>query len=138
MEREREREREKGKELYAYSGLTEKIIGCAMAVHKELGPGLLESIYEEAMTIEFGELGLSFQRQVEMPVIYKRRQLNGTFRADMVVENAVVLELKSIEQMHPVFDAQLLTYMKLGGWKVGLVLNFGMETLRQGLKRIVL
>jgi GxxExxY protein len=133
-----ERGREKGKELYAHSGLTEKIIGCAMAVHKELGPGLLESIYEEAMTIEFGELGLSFQRQVEMPVIYKRRQLNGTFRADMVVENAVVLELKSIEQMHPVFDAQLLTYMKLGGWKVGLVLNFGMETLRQGLKRIVL
>ena len=129
---------EGAKELFMYQGLSERIITCALAVHSELGPGLLESIYEEAMTMEMGEAGLSFQRQVELPVQYKGVPLNGVYRLDMVVENTIVLELKSAMQMHPVFDAQLLTYMKLGGWRVGLVLNFGMPTMREGLRRLVL
>jgi len=123
---------------YLFRDLSENIINCAIAVHKELGPGLLESIYEEAMTIEMAVAGLSFQRQIELPVFYKGQQLNGIFRSDLVVENSIVLELKSVMQMHPVFDAQLLTYMKLGGWKVGLVLNFGLPTLREGIRRLVL
>lgn len=126
------------REEYQYEALTDRIIGCAIDVHTELGPGLLESIYEEALTIEFGETGFLFQRQIELPVMYKGRLLNGRFRADMVVENTVVLELKSVQVMHPVFVAQLLSYMKMGGWKVGLLLNFGMPSLRDGLKRIVL
>jgi GxxExxY protein len=126
------------REEYQYEALTDRIIGCAIDVHTELGPGLLESIYEEALTIEFGEAGFLFQRQIELPVMYKGRLLNGKFRADMVVENTVVLELKSVQVMHPVFVAQLLSYMKMGGWKIGLLLNFGMPSLRDGLKRIVL
>jgi GxxExxY protein len=125
-------------EEYQYKALTDRIIGCAIDVHTELGPGLLESIYEEALTIELGEAGFLFQRQIELPVTYKGRLLNGKFRADMVVENTVVLELKSVQIMHPVFVAQLLSYMKMGGWKVGLLLNFGLPSLRDGLKRIVL
>ncbi|MGO8693257.1 MAG: GxxExxY protein [Rectinemataceae bacterium] len=125
-------------ERYPHRELTERIIGCALTVHTELGPGLLESVYEEAMTIEMAEAELAFQRQIQLPVLYKGQQLNGSFRADFVVENAIVLELKSVQLMHPVFDAQVLTYLKLGGWKVGLILNFGLETLRKGLKRIVL
>jgi GxxExxY protein len=130
------REGEKAKLLY--QDLTERIIRCALEVHTVLGPGLLESVYEEALTMEFALDGLAFVRQIEMPVDYKGSRLNGTFRADMVVEDAVVLELKSAMQMNPIFEAQLLTYMRLGGWKIGLILNFGQANLKDGLKRVVL
>lgn len=129
---------ERGEEVFEHRELTEKIIAAAMVVHKELGPGLLESIYEEALGIELAAAGLAFQRQIELPVVYKGQRLNGRFRADFVVENSVVIELKATELMHPVYGAQLLTYMRLGGWQVGLVLNFGLEAIRQGIKRIVL
>ncbi|HRZ65253.1 MAG TPA: GxxExxY protein [Spirochaetia bacterium] len=125
---------EKGKE----AELTERIIACAIAVHRELGPGLLESIYEEALTMELGMNDLLFVRQVEMPVFYKGVALSGCFKADFVVEGKVVLELKSVEHILPVHEAQLLSYMKLGGWDVGLLINFKSAMLRDGIRRIVL
>ncbi len=122
--------------VFLHKELTETIIRCAITVHTELGPGLLEALYEEALSFELQEAGLLFQRQVEMPVYYKGIPLNGCYRADLVVENSVVVELKSVTQSSPVFEAQLLTYMRLGGWRVGLLINFGMETLRRGLTRL--
>ncbi len=118
--------------------LSEKIIGCAIAVHRDLGPGLLESIYEEALGIELGQVGVSFARQVALPVVYKGTLLSGSFRVDMVVENKVVIELKCVETILPVHEAQLLSYLRLGGWKIGLLLNFKSNILKQGLRRIIL
>lgn len=118
--------------------LSEKIIGCAIAVHRELGPGLLESIYEEALGIELTRLGVSFLRQVPLPVVYKGALLSGSFRVDMVVENTVVVELKCVETLLPVHEAQLLSYLRLGGWKIGLLMNFKSSILKQGLRRILL
>jgi len=123
---------------YPNQDLTERIIACAIAVHQELGPGLLESIYEEAMTLELSRAGLSFQRQVELPVVYKGERLSGRYRIDMIVENAVVVELKSVAGMHPVHEAQILTYMRLGGWSSGLILNFENRLMKDGIKRMVL
>ncbi|MBN2875096.1 MAG: GxxExxY protein [Spirochaetales bacterium] len=118
--------------------LTDKIIACAIAVHRELGPGLLESIYEEALGIELAHAGLSFNRQVELPVVYKGLSLSGSFRVDMVVENSVVLELKCVDAIAPVHQAQILSYMRLGGWKIGLLLNFKSAILKDGIRRVVL
>jgi GxxExxY protein len=123
---------------YPHKALTERIIKCAIAVHMELGPGLLESIYEEAMTLELQLEGLSFVRQVELPMAYKGHRLAGSYRIDLVVENAVVVELKAATDFHPIHEAQVLTYLRLGGWKVGLLLNFNQRLLRDGVKRIVL
>jgi GxxExxY protein len=125
-------------EEYPHRTLTERIIGCAIAVHSEIGPGLLESIYEEAMTVELFQAGLAFQRQVELPIVYKGQRLSGAYRIDMVVENAVVLELKSATIAHPIHDAQLLTYLRLGGWTTGLILNFNTRLMKDGIKRVVL
>lgn len=118
--------------------LSEKIIGCAIAVHRELGPGLLESIYEEALGIELTQIGVSFVRQVALPVVYKGALLSGSFRIDMVVENTVVIELKCVETLLPVHEAQLLSYLRLGGWRIGLLMNFKSYILKQGLRRIIL
>lgn len=118
--------------------LSEKIIGCAIAVHRELGPGLLESIYEEALGIELSQIGVSYARQVALPVVYKGLLLSGSFRVDMVVENTVVIELKCVEIILPVHEAQLLSYLRLGGWKIGLLMNFKSSILKQGLRRILL
>jgi GxxExxY protein len=107
-------------------------------VHRELGPGLLESIYEEALGIEFGYAGLSFNRQIELPVVYKGCLLSGTFRVDMVVENRIVLELKCVDMILPVHQAQILSYMRLGGWKIGLLLNFKSAILKNGIRRVLL
>src|SRR5689334_16162143 len=103
--------------------LTQKIIGCAIEVHRQLGAGLLEALYEQALAIEFGLQGLKFDRQVDLPVEYKG-QMIGRYRLDLLVEDAVVVEIKSVERHDPVFEAQLLTYMKLTGKKVGLLINF--------------
>lgn len=100
--------------------ITEKIIGCGIIAHKNLGPGLLESIYESALGIEFEEAGLVFERQKVIPVTYKNKSI-GEFRADLIVENRIVVELKSVERMDPVFHAQVLSYMKLGNYKIGLL-----------------
>lgn len=117
--------------------LTEKIIGCAIEVHRTLGPGLLESTYESALCIEFQLAGLTFQRQIIVPVTYKNQPI-GDYRLDLVVENAVVLEIKSVDRFDPIFEAQLLTYLKITGLKRGLLLNFNSRLLKDGIKRLVL
>jgi GxxExxY protein len=117
--------------------VTEKIIGCAIEVHRNLGPGLLESVYEEAMCIEFELQGVSYQRQLSVPVNYKGRVV-GDYRLDLLVEDAVVVELKSVERHDPVFEAQILTYMRVTGKKVGLLINFNTKLLKEGVKRFVL
>lgn len=117
--------------------LTQKIIGCAIEVHRQLGAGLLEALYEEALSVEFELQNLKFQRQVELPVSYKDRPI-GQYRLDLMVEDLVVVEIKSVERHDAVFEAQLLTYMKLTGKKVGLLINFNTKLLKDGVKRFVL
>jgi len=117
--------------------LTERIIGCAIDVHKHLGPGLLEATYEAALCIELEDAGLRIQRQVTYPVIYKGRTI-GDYRIDLIIQDAVVVELKSVERFDPVFEAQVLTYLKVSGKRVGLLINFNSRFLRDGVKRFVL
>ena len=117
--------------------LSSKIIGAAIEVHKALGPGLLESAYEECLCHEFGLRGLSNERQKPLPVIYKGVELDCGYRLDIVVENAIILELKSCEKIEPIHKAQLLTYLKLSGLKLGLILNFNVALMRDGIVRIV-
>jgi GxxExxY protein len=117
--------------------ITEKIIGCAIEVHNQLGPGLLESIYESALCIELDSISLKYIRQKALPVIYKDFNI-GDFRIDLLVENSVVVELKSVERHDPLFEAQILSYMKLGGHKIGLLINFNTKLLKQGIKRFIL
>ncbi len=117
--------------------ITEKIIGAAIEVHRHLGPGLLESAYEECLCYELNQLGLGFQRQVHLPIRYKGILLEAAHRMDLVVEDAVVVEIKATEQMHPLFSAQLLTYLKSSGKSVGLLINFNVPALKDGLKRVV-
>jgi GxxExxY protein len=115
---------------------TDKIIGCAIEVHKRLGPGLLESIYESALCVEFEHQGLKFQRQVALPLKYRDRSI-GELRLDIVIEELVILELKSVERIDPLFEAQILTYLRLSGIKTGLLINFNSRLLHQGIKRFV-
>ena len=117
--------------------ITEKIIGCAIEVHKGLGPGLLESAYEECLCYELKQIGLKFERQVSLPVVYKGVKLDCGYRMDIVVENSVIVEVKAVENLIPVHDAQLLSYLKLYNKKVGLLMNFHVPILKKGLKRIV-
>jgi GxxExxY protein len=117
--------------------LTEKIIGCAIEVHKGLGPGLLESAYEECLCYELNAANLKLERQVSLPVIYKDVNLDCGYRMDIVVENTVIVEIKAIERILPVHEAQLLSYLKLYNKKVGLLLNFHVSILKSGLKRMV-
>ena len=117
--------------------ITEKIIGCAIEVHKNLGPGLLESIYEKALCFEFEENKINYKSQVLVPINYKGHQL-GDYRLDLIVEETVIVELKAVERMDPVFEAQLLSYLKLTGKKLGLLINFNTHILTKGIKRIIL
>jgi len=117
--------------------ITEKIIGCAINIHKILGPGLLESIYESAMCIELRETVLKFESQKPIKVVYKGQDI-GKFKIDLVVENRIVVELKSTERMDPVYSAQILSYMKLGNYKYGLLINFNDSLLKSGIKRFAL
>ena len=118
--------------------LTRLIIGAAIEVHRVLGPGLLESVYEECLCYELSLRGLRFQRQVPLPVVYKQIKLDCGFRMDLVVEDAVILEIKSVDAIHPVHEAQLLTYLKLSGKRVGLMINFNVPVLKDGITRRVL
>ena len=118
-------------------GITEKIIGCAINVHKQLGPGLLESIYESALNIELNKSGLELERQKRVDVRYDGIII-GEHRLDLLVENKVVVELKSVERFDPVFQAQLLSYLKLGGYPVGLLINFNSRMLKNGIKRMTI
>jgi GxxExxY protein len=116
---------------------THRIIGCAMEVHRQLGPGLLEATYEEAMCIELTDQGISFVRQPGIPVFYKGH-LIGEHRPDLVVQDEVVVEVKSVERLIGVHQAQLLAYMRLLKKPVGLLLNFNGEVLRTGIRRLVI
>ena len=117
--------------------LTEEIIGAAIEVHRQTGPGLMESVYEECLCYELSQLGLAFQREVHLPLSYKGIKLDCGFKMDLLVEDLVVLELKTVDQLLPVHSAQLLTYLKLSGKKVGLLINFNESVLTKGLKRLV-
>jgi GxxExxY protein len=117
--------------------LSSKIIGAAIEVHKKLGPGLLESVYEECICHELSLRGISFERQKPLPVVYKGKKLDCGYRLDIVVENAIILELKSCEKTEPIHRAQLLTYLKLSGLNLGLLLNFNTPVMRDGIVRIV-
>ncbi len=117
--------------------LTYKIRGAIFDVYNELGPGLLESVYEEALAFELQERGLEVVRQAEVPIIYKGSKLKTALRLDLMVNNQVIVELKSVEEIKPVFAKQLLTYLKLMKKHVGLLVNFNTSNLREGIKRIV-
>jgi GxxExxY protein len=123
--------------MFTHDALTERIIGCAIAVHKTLGPGLLEATYEEALCIELSDNGLAFTRQIGVPVLYKGH-LIGEYRPDLVVERQVVVEIKSVERLAGVHQAQVLAYMRVLQAPVGLLMNFNGEVLRTGIKRLVL
>ena len=116
--------------------LTGEVIGAAIEVHKALGPGLLESTYEECLCIELGIRDIPFERQKEVPIEYKGVNLNHAYRMDIVVPNKLIVELKACESLEPIHDAQLLTYLKLSGIKVGLLINFNVPVLKEGIKRL--
>ncbi len=118
--------------------LSERVVGLAIDVHRQLGPGLLESAYEECLCFELEEAGLAFRRQVDLPVRYKKVRLDCGYRLDVLVENDLIIELKAVERLLPIHEAQILTYLRLSGHKVGLLMNFNTVRLKDGLKRFVL
>jgi GxxExxY protein len=120
-----------------YDHLTSRIIRHAIGVHSDLGPGLLENVYEQCLVDELRHEGLSAETQIYIPITYKNRTFESAYRADILVENRVLVELKCVDKMLPVHEAQLLTYIRLGGFKVGLLINFNEVRLKDGLKRFV-
>lgn len=118
--------------------LTKEIISAAIEVHRALGPGLLESAYEECLCRELNLRGIPFERQVPLPVEFKGVRLECGYRLDLLVDKRVVVEIKTVESLLPIHEAQLLTYLKLGGWKVGLLINFNVSVLKNGIRRRVL
>lgn len=118
--------------------ISEQIIGAAIAVHRALGPGLLESAYEACLEYELVNRGLKVERQKALPVQYHNVDLDCGYRLDLLVEDSVIVELKSVDRLEPIHDAQLLTYLKLGGWKLGLLINFNVPLLKHGIHRRVL
>jgi GxxExxY protein len=118
--------------------ITEEIIGSAIEVHRALGPGLLESAYEECLCGELELRGLPFVRQRNLPVEYKQFRLDCGYRLDLLVADKVVVEIKAVDKLAPIHDAQLLTYLRLGGWKLGLIINFNVPVLKDGIRRRVL
>ncbi|MHB8157526.1 MAG: GxxExxY protein [Desulfocucumaceae bacterium] len=119
------------------NAITEQIIGCAIEVHKNLGPGLLESIYEKALCCELDLRGIKHESQVMVPILYKGKML-GEHRLDLLVENEIIVEIKAVDRYEPVFNAQLLSYLKLTGKHLGLLVNFNVPALKNGIKRIIL
>jgi GxxExxY protein len=120
-----------------YNRLTEAIIGAAVAVHRELGPGLLESAYEACLAYELIQRGFAVERQKELPLKYREVCVDCGYRIDLLVDGCVVLELKAIENTLPVHEVQVLTYLRLSGCKVGLLINFNVRTLTTGIRRVV-
>ena len=117
--------------------LTHEIIGAAIEVHKNLGPGLLESTYEECLCHELSQRGIPFERQKPIPVVYKGVKLDCGYRLDLLVADRVILELKSVETLAPIHDSIMITYLKLSGHRIGLLMNFNVQILKEGIKRLV-
>ena len=118
--------------------LTATILKCAYSVHSALGPGLLENAYEECLFYELKQAGLNVERQKALPLIYKEVKLDAGYRVDLLVENKIVIELKSVETLNDVHIAQVLTYLKLSNCKIGLLINFNVKSLKNGIKRLIL
>jgi GxxExxY protein len=118
--------------------IAREVIDAAFQVHIELGPGLLESAYETCLCFELHERNIRFERQKELPIIYKGKGISAGYRLDLLVEESLIVELKSVEAVHPIHSAQLLTYMKLAKCELGLLINFNTKLLRDGLKRYTL
>ncbi len=117
--------------------LSNRVIGLAIEVHRALGPGLLESAYEECLYFKILQSGLRAEKQKAMPLVYEEVHLECGYRIDIVVENSLVVEVKSCETLHPIFLAQTLTYLRLGHYKLGLLINFNVEVLKNGIKRVI-
>ena len=115
-----------------------KVIGCAIEVHRHLGPGLLESVYEQCLARELSLAKIPFRRQVHLPVEYKGVKIDCGYRMDLVVDESLVVELKSVSELLGIHEAQVLTYLKLSGLRVGLLINFNVEVLKEGIRRFVL
>ncbi|MCX7381302.1 MAG: GxxExxY protein [Alphaproteobacteria bacterium] len=120
------------------SELSERVIGLAIEVHRHLGPGLLESVYEECLCHELHLSGIPFARQVALPIIYKGTTLDAGYKLDIVIEDMLIIELKSVERLLPIHEAQLLTYLRLSGIGVGLLMNFNAAALKNGLRRLMM
>jgi GxxExxY protein len=120
-----------------HAALTERVIGLAIDVHHDTGPGLLESVYERCLCHELHQAGIPFERQAVVPIVYKRLRLDGGYHADIVVDHAVILEIKAAARILPVHEAQLQTYLRMSGIRVGLILNFHAGRLIDGLRRVV-
>ena len=118
--------------------LTERVIGAAIEVHREIGPGLLESAYEECLCRELDLREIPFERQLPLPVEYKGVTLDCGYRLDLLVAKTVVVEIKAVSALEQIHEAQLLTYLRLGGWKLGLLINFNVPLLKDGIKRRIL
>jgi GxxExxY protein len=123
--------------LTHHRALTERIIGAAIAVHRALGQGLLESAYEHCLLLELEAGGLAVRRQVPVDLVYREHRVEGAYRIDLLVEEVVVVEVKAVERMLPLHGSQVLTYVRLAGCKVGLLLNFNVDRLADGMKRVV-
>jgi len=125
-------------EEFENNSLTNAIIGAAISVHRELGPGLLESVYEKCLALELTRLGNEVATQKEIPLTYKGLNLESGFRADLIIENKVLIELKAVDQLIPIHTAQVLTYIKLAGLRTALLIDFNVQLLKNGIKRLSL
>jgi len=123
-------------ETQSFGGITEQVIGCCIEIHKQLGPGLLESAYEQCLCYELSALGVAFERQKPLPMKYKTVNLDCGYRLDLVIQGKIILELKTVENLLPIHEAQLLTHLKLSGLTLGLLINFNVPVLQNGIKRI--
>jgi GxxExxY protein len=126
----------RGAETQSFKEITDQVIGACIEIHKQIGPGLLESAYEECLCYELAQRGIHFERQKPLPVKYKGVNLDCGYRLDLVVERKIILELKTVEDLLPIHEAQLLTYLKLSGLTLGLLINFNVPLLKDGIKRI--
>jgi GxxExxY protein len=120
-----------------FEPLSRRVIGLALEVHRELGPGLLESTYEACLARELELAGISFLQQATLPVTYKGMTIECGYRVDLLIENALIIELKAVRELDPIHEAQLITYLKLSGIKTGLLINFNTRLLKNGIKRMV-
>ena len=121
-----------------FDDLSNRVIGCAIRVHRELGPGLLESTYEQCVAYELIQSGIPFKIQQPIPVVYKQIKLDCGYRVDLLVDDRLIVELKSVEQLLKIHEAQVLTYMKLANIRIGLLINFNVQMLKKGIKRFIL